>query len=87
MYTIERKVGGYGIFDENGLHVGSIKGGDDAHEAVTAWNLVEEMVRRFPGLLNGETDVNGGDLVDFITSRIKAAEWRGETGFMAREQA
>lgn len=31
-----------------------------------AFSLLEGMIDRFPGLADGETDVNGGDLVDFF---------------------
>jgi hypothetical protein len=39
---------------------------------VTALNLVEQMVDSFPGLVNGEDEVDAGDLVDLVSSCLRA---------------
>ena len=35
-----------------------------------AGELLRELVEEFPGLLDGETDVNGGDLVQWLTEEL-----------------
>ena len=34
-------------------------------------DLAEDLVDTFPGLKDGETEVNGGDLVDWLTLRLQ----------------
>ncbi len=41
---------------------------------VRAVNLFDAIGKRFPGLIDGETPVNGGDLVDFLTQAIAEGE-------------
>lgn len=43
-------------------------------EIIRAVNLVSKLEERFPGLVDGETDVNGVDLVDFLTQAIAKSE-------------
>ena len=35
-----------------------------------AGELLRDMVDEFPGLIDGETDVNGGDLVQWLTEEL-----------------
>lgn len=35
-----------------------------ARSLVTAHNFLEELTTQFPGLIDGESEVNGGDLVE-----------------------
>lgn len=37
---------------------------------VDALGLLEQLVAEFPGLVDGETDVNGGDLTDAVTRAL-----------------
>jgi len=45
--------------------------GDHARIAL---NILRSLAREFPGLVDGETDVNGADLTDALTDAIKEAE-------------
>lgn len=38
----------------------------DAKEIVAALNLANDLPKRFPGLANGDDEVDGGDLVEFM---------------------
>lgn len=39
--------------------------------------FVKDLLKEFPGLEDGETEVNGGDLVEWITNYLQ--QWREET--------
>lgn len=38
---------------------------------VEALGVLEETAREFPGLLDGETDVNGAELIEHLTRALK----------------
>lgn len=43
------------------------------HLEIDSLNIVDifdEMVQKFPGLIDGEQDVNGADLVDFLSTAL-----------------
>lgn len=70
-YSVVR--GGHGqwiVTDANGLKVAETTNGRDARVIVDSLSIHERMVSRFPGLWDGEEDVNGGDLVDWITYEL-----------------
>ena len=66
MYEYEAGGDGSLILDENGSVVATVTVEADAREIVAALNLVNRAVEEFPGLVNGEEGVNGGDLVDLF---------------------
>lgn len=75
----------YAVYDENRVRVAVVDQLDDAEKIAAALNLVEAACLAFPGIEDGETPVNGGDLVDlfnasleFDTSRDPARyKWKG----------
>src|SRR5262249_12095762 len=79
VYFVESdKFGGWWLLDESRLKVGVMRVEADAREIVAALNLVEGLRREFPGLwadematdYQDEVDVNGGDLVEFLSTAI-----------------
>jgi hypothetical protein len=43
-----------------------VRAREDALEVVAALNLLELLRERFPGLRDGETEMNGGDVVESL---------------------
>jgi hypothetical protein len=81
-YEQDEADGRWVVRDENGNAVCSgICGEADAAEIVAAMNLVETLARDFPGLCDGVTEVNGGDLVECIN---EAVEWDDDGRFKER---
>jgi hypothetical protein len=66
MYEYEAGGDGFLILDENGSVVATATVEADAREVVAALNLVSRAAEEFPGLVSGEEEVNGGDLVDLF---------------------
>jgi hypothetical protein len=64
------------VLDENGSVVARVRVEADAHEVVTALDLVERAVRLFPGLIDGETPVPGAGLVDLFSEALAFREGR-----------
>jgi hypothetical protein len=54
------------VRDEDGNTVARVRVREDALEIVAALNLVEFLRERFPGLRDGETEMNGGDVVESL---------------------
>jgi hypothetical protein len=54
------------IRNENGSTVAFVPIEADAHDLVAAHNFIEDVTSVFPGLVDGESEVNGGDVVDFF---------------------
>lgn len=70
-YTYEKRKGGRIaiLVSDDGVEVRVIATATSEQEAkqiVAALNLAEAMPQRFPGLADGETEVDGGDLVEFL---------------------
>ena len=66
MYEYEAGGDGFLILDENGSVVATATVEADALEIVAALKFVNRAAEELPGLVNGEEDVNGGDLVDLF---------------------
>ena len=58
----------FALIDENGSIIATVRVIEDAEAITTALELYEMLESQFPGLFDGETDVNGADLVDAITT-------------------
>jgi hypothetical protein len=56
----------FGILDENGFELAKVVTEKDAEALTASMNLVEALVERFPGFVNQQDEINGGDLVEFI---------------------
>jgi len=65
MYCYEAgRGGGFDVRDEGRALVCTAPAEADAREIVAALNLVGSVAGRFPGTVDGQSEVNGGDLVE-----------------------
>lgn len=70
-YWVEAVEGRYDIYAGDRLRVCSSVSLRDAALIRQSLSLLESMADRFPGIINGEDDVNGGDFVDFFNTALE----------------